>query len=141
MDNIEQVINRIQDTLERHSERLLAVEGKLAKDYQSIMSLLDDVKQLKQASENNSEITQKLVKKVQELDETFTTFMTEMQKAEQDKALRDAGLKKQLSRQNKLLIFAIVLSSAALVYSTIQNGTTAGAVTTILSLLTKTWGL
>lgn len=141
MENIDQVINRIENTLERHSERLTTIEGKLARDYQSIMSLLEDVKQLKQASENNSAITAKLVTKVQELDKNFTDFMNEMKESEESRKLRDISLKKQLSRQNKLLIIAIILSTAALVYSTIQNGTTAGAVTTILSLMTKTWGI
>jgi len=141
MENVDQVITRIENTLERHSERLTTIEGKLARDYQSIMSLLEDVKQLKEASQANSEITQNLVTKVQDLEKSFTTFMKEMRQAEQDRLLRDTGLKKQLSRQNKLLIIAIVLSSAALIYSTIQNGTTAGAVTTILSILSKTWGL
>ena len=141
MENVDATITIIRDTLERHSQRLLTIEGKLASDYQNIMTLLKSVEQLKAASDANSQMTENLALKVQTLEDSFSTFMEEINGAEQERLLRDVGIKKSLSRQNKLLIFAIVLSSAALIYSTIQNGTTAGAVTTIMSILTKTWGL
>ena len=141
MENVDATITIIRDTLERHSQRLLTIEGKLASDYQNIMTLLKSVEQLKAASDANSQMTENLALKVQTLEDSFSTLIEEINKAEQERLLRDVGIKKSLSRQNKLLIFAIVLSSAALIYSTIQNGTTAGAVATILSILTKTWGL
>ena len=56
MENIEEIIKRMETTLERHSERFVIIEGKLANDYKSIASLVNDVQMLKEASETNSKV-------------------------------------------------------------------------------------
>lgn len=137
MENIDEVIKRIETTLERHSQRFVIIEGKLANDYQSISSLLKDVKNLKEAYETNSAVISELAQKVNDMETSFNDFTKSMQKAQESQELRDIALKKQTGKHNKLLIGAIVLSIAALIYSTVQNGTIASAVTTILSLATK----
>lgn len=137
MDNLDQKIATIESTLERHSERILKIEGKLEKDYQSILSLLHDVKQLKEATDANAAITSQLVQKVQELDTTFSEFMKKMERAQTDQELKVLGIKQMLSKTNKLLWAAIVLSIGALVYATIRDGNIAGAITTLTGLITK----
>lgn len=137
MDNLDQKIATIESTLERHSERILKIEGKLEKDYQSILSLLHDVKQLKEATDANAAITSQLVQKVQELDTTFSEFMKKMERAQADQELKVLGIKQMLSKMNKLLWAAIVLSIGALVYSTIRDGNIAGAITTLTGLISK----
>lgn len=137
MENIDQRIATIEATIERHSERILKIEGKLENDYKAIIALVNDVKKLKDALEANAQITSKLVQKVQELDNAFTDFMQKMEKAQADQELKALGISKMLKKQNKLLWAAIVLSVGALVYSTIQNGNIAGAVTTLMGLITK----
>lgn len=137
MENNNEDIKRIEATLERHSERLLLIEGRLSNDYKAISSLVVDVKNLKTESENNSEVINQLAQKVNDMETSFNDFTKSMQKAQESQELRDIALKKQTGKHNKLLIGAIVLSIAALIYSTVQNGTIASAVTTILSLATK----
>ena len=137
MENIEEIIKRMETTLERHSERFVIIEGKLANDYKSIASLVNDVQMLKEASETNSKVISEVAKKVNEMDTSFKALTEQMTKAQEGQELRDIALKKQMSKHNKILIGTIIVAVTALVYATIQNGTLASAVTTILSLATK----
>ena len=137
MENIEQKIATIEATLERHSQRILSIEGKLENDYKSIIALLNDVKQLKAASDANAQITAQLVQKVQELDSSFADFMDKMRDAQAEQDLKVLGISKMMKKQNKLLWAAIFASVGAVVYSTIQNGNVAGAVTTLIGLISK----
>ena len=137
MENIEEIIKRMETTLERHSERFVIIEGKLANDYKSIASLVNDVQMLKEASETNSKVISEVAKKVNEMDTSFKALTEQMTKAQEGQELRDIVLKKQMSKHNKILIGTIIVAVTALVYATIQNGTLASAVTTILSLATK----
>lgn len=137
MDNIDETIKRIETTLERHSERLVLMEGRLANDYKAITSLVADVKNLKAESEANSKVISGLAQKVNEMEKAFKDFTESMTKAQESQELRDIALKKQMGKHNKILIGAILVSITALIYATIQNGTIASAVTTILSLAAK----
>lgn len=137
MENIEQRIATIESTLERHSQRILSIEGKLENDYKSILALLNDVKQLKEASDANAQITAQLVQKVQELDSSFADFMEKMREATTDQELKVLGITKMLKRQNKLLWVAIFASVGAVTYSSIKSGNIASAVTTLVSLISK----
>ena len=103
MDNIEQLIATIEATLRQHEDRISKVEGKLEKDYNSIMSLIEDVQQLKEASQANSEMTARLITKVAELETSFNAFMEKMQKVEAEQDLKFVGIMKKLDKQNKLL--------------------------------------
>ena len=120
MDNIDQRIEKIENTLERHSERLLKVESKLEKDYTAIMALIEDVKALKAASQANSEMTARLISKVQELDTAFNDFMERVQKYEESNDLKYVGIIKKLDKQNKLLWAAIVIAVGSVIYATIR---------------------
>lgn len=137
MENIDQRIATIEATLERHSQRILNIEGKLENDYKSIQLLLSDVKQLKAASDANAQITSELVRKVAELDSAFTDFMQKMSEAQAEQDLKVLGISKMMKKQNKLLWVAIFASVGAVVYSTIRNGNIAGAVTTLIGLISK----
>ncbi len=137
MENIDQRIATIEATLERHSQRILNIEGKLENDYKSIQLLLSDVKQLKAASDANAQITSELVKKVAELDSAFSDFMQKMTEAQAEHDLKVLGISKMMKKQNKLLWVAIFASVGAVVYSTIRNGNIAGAVTTLIGLISK----
>lgn len=135
MDNIDQRIETIEKTLERHSERLLTVERKLEKDYTAIMALIEDVKQLKEASQANSEMTAKLITKVAELEKSFTDFMEKVQTFEAAQDLKYVGIMKQLSKQSKLLWLAIAVAAGSIIYATIRDGNIASALTTVVGLL------
>lgn len=127
---LEQRIEKIENTLERHSDRLVNIEGKLANDYKSIMTLLDDVKNLR---EQNA-ITQK---KVETLEEKVDKFITKLDRMDCDQKARDASTMKELKSQKRWLAAALIISLAAIIYSTVQNGTTASAITTLVGILTK----
>ena len=137
MDNIDQRIEKIENTLERHSERLLKVESKLEKDYTAIMALIEDVKALKAASQANSEMTARLISKVQELDTAFNDFMERVQKYEESNDLKYVGIIKKLDKQNKLLWAAIVIAVGSVIYATIRDGNIASALTAVVSVLAK----
>ena len=135
MDNIEQLITTIEATLRSHEDRISKVEGKLEKDYTSIMSLIEDVKQLKEASQANSEMTARLITKVAELETSFNAFMEKMQKLEAEQDLKFVGIIKKLDKQNKLLWLAIAVAVGSIIYATIRDGNIASALTTVVGLL------
>lgn len=137
MENIEQRVATIEATIERHSQRILTIEGKLENDYTAIQSLISDVKSLKEASDANAQVTAQLIKKVTELENTFQDFMEKMGESQAEQELKTLGISKMLKKQGKLLWVAIFASVGAVVYSTIQNGNVAGAVTTLISLISK----
>ena len=137
MDNIEQLIATIEATLKSHEDRISKVEGKLEKDYNSIMSLIEDVQQLKEASQANSEMTARLITKVAELETSFNAFMEKMQKVEAEQDLKFIGIIKKLDKQNKLLWVAIAVAVGAIIYATIRDGSIASALTTVVGLLAK----
>jgi chromosome segregation ATPase len=128
--DIDQRLDNIERTIERHSDRLATIEGKLANDYKSIMTLLDDVKNLR---EQNA-LT---MRKVETLEEKVDTFIQKLDKLTEDQKARDASLSKTMKSLRNWMMVALVLSSAAIIYSTIQNGTTASAITTLVGILTK----
>lgn len=127
---LEQRIEKIENTLERHSERLVTIEGKLANDYKSIMTLLEDVKSLR---EQNA-LT---MRKVETLEEKVDKFLSKLERMETDQKARDASTMKELKSQKRWLCAALIISLAAIIYSTVQNGTTASAITTLVGILTK----
>ena len=135
MDNIEQLIATIEATLKSHEDRISKVEGKLEKDYTSIMALIEDVKQLKEASQANSEMTARLITKVAELETSFNAFMEKMQKLEAEQDLKFVGIIKKLDKQNKLLWLAIAVAVGSIIYATIRDGNIASALTTVVGLL------
>ena len=135
MDNIEQLITTIEATLRSHEDRISKVEGKLEKDYTSIMSLIEDVKQLKEASQANSEMTARLITKVAELETSFNTFMEEVAQFEAAQDLKYVGIIKKLDKQNKLLWVAIAVAVGSIIYATIRDGNIASALTTVVGLL------
>lgn len=135
MDNIEQLIATIEATLRSHEDRISKVEGKLEKDYTSIMSLIEDVQQLKEASQANSEMTARLITKVAELETSFNAFMEKMQKVEAEQDLKFVGIIKKLDKQNKLLWLAIAVAVGSIIYATIRDGNIASALTTVVGLL------
>ena len=135
MDNIEQLITTIEATLRSHEDRISKVEGKLEKDYTSIMSLIEDVQQLKEASQANSEMTARLITKVAELETSFNAFMEKMQKLEAEQDLKFVGIMKKLDKQNKLLWLAIAVAVGSIIYATIRDGNIASALTTVVGLL------
>ena len=135
MDNIEQLIATIEATLKSHEDRISKVEGKLEKDYTSIMALIEDVKQLKEASQANSEMTARLITKVAELETSFNAFMEKMQKVEAEQDLKFVGIIKKLDKQNKLLWLAIAVAVGSIIYATIRDGNIASALTTVVGLL------
>ena len=137
MDNIEQLIATIEATLRQHEDRISKVEGKLEKDYTSIMSLIEDVQQLKEASQANSEMTARLITKVAELETSFNAFMEKMQKVEAEQDLKFIGIIKKLDKQNKLLWVAIAVAVGSIIYATIRDGNIASALTTVVGLLAK----
>lgn len=137
MDNIEQLIATIEATLKSHEDRISKVEGKLEKDYASIMSLIEDVQQLKEASQANSELTARLITKVAELETSFNAFMEKMQKVEAEQDLKFIGIIKKLDKQNKLLWLAIAVAVGSIIYATIRDGNIASALTTVVGLLAK----
>lgn len=137
MDNIDQRIETIEKTLDRHSERLLTVERKLEKDYTAIMALIEDVKQLKEASQANSEMTAKLITKVAELEQSFADFMEKVAQFEAAQDLKYVGIIKKLDKQNKLLWLAIAVAVGSVIYATIRDGNIASALTTVVGLLAK----
>ena len=128
--DIDQRLDNIERTIERHSDRLATIEVKLANDYKSIMTLLDDVKNLR---EQNA-LT---MRKVEALEEKVDTFIQKLDKLTEDQKARDASLSKTMKSLRNWMVVALVLSSAAIIYSTIQNGTTASAITTLVGILTK----
>ena len=135
MDNIEQLITTIEATLRSHEDRISKVEGKLEKDYTYIMSLIEDVRQLKEASQANSEMTARLITKVAELETSFNAFMEKMQKLEAEQDLKFVGIMKKLDKQNKLLWLAIAVAVGSIIYATIRDGNIASALTTVVGLL------
>ena len=135
MDNIEQLIATIEATLKSHEDRISKVEGKLEKDYTYIMSLIEDVRQLKEASQANSEMTARLITKVAELETSFNAFMEKMQKVEAEQDLKFVGIIKKLDKQNKLLWLAIAVAVGSIIYATIRDGNIASALTTVVGLL------
>ena len=135
MDNIEQLIATIEATLKSHEDRISKVEGKLEKDYTYIMSLIEDVQQLKEASQANSEMTARLITKVAELETSFNAFMEKMQKVEAEQDLKFVGIIKKLDKQNKLLWLAIAVAVGSIIYATIRDGNIASALTTVVGLL------
>ena len=137
MDNIEQLIATIEATLKSHEDRISKVEGKLEKDYTYIMSLIEDVRQLKEASQANSEMTARLITKVAELETSFNAFMEKMQKLEAEQDLKFVGIIKKLDKQNKLLWLAIAVAVGSVIYATIRDGNIASALTTVVGLLAK----
>ena len=137
MDNIEQLIATIEATLKSHEDRISKVEGKLEKDYNSIMSLIEDVQQLKEASQANSEMTARLITKVAELETSFKTFMEEVAQFEAAQDLKYVGIIKKLDKQNKLLWVAIAVAVGSVIYATIRDGNIASALTTVVGLLTR----
>ena len=137
MENIEQRVATIEATIERHSQRILTIEGKLENDYTAIQSLISDVKSLKEASDANAQVTAQLIKKVTELENTFQDFMEKMGESQAEQELKTLGISKMLKKQGKLLWVAIFASVGAVVYSTIRNGNIAGAVTTLIGLISK----
>lgn len=135
MDNIEQLIATIEATLRSHEDRISKVEGKLEKDYASIMSLIEDVKQLKEASQANSELTARLITKVAELEKSFADFMEKVAQFEAAQDLKYVGIIKKLDKQNKLLWLAIAVAVGSIIYATIRDGNIASALTTVVGLL------
>lgn len=146
MDELEELktrMTRVENTLERHSERFVNIEGKLANDYKAIQSLQNDVKALMCSMENNSKLMKEAMKKMADLESMVETFIAQLEEikrtTEEYKALA-AETRKDLKKNRNALKILAVVSIASLLYSTIQNGTTVSAITSIATAL-KALGL
>lgn len=120
---LNKAINEIRETQNRHSNRLQKIEAKLLNDWNNINKLEADVENLKLEVSRNSDMAQKTMDKVDEMKDGMK--------------LRDIQVTKTMRKQTKWLIITGAVAVIALVYGTIQNGTTASAISTLVTTLAK----
>ncbi len=130
MEDLERRLRTVEDTLERHSTKIMTIEGKLLNDYNNITTLLSDVRNLKE----QGSLTQR---KLEMLESMVSTFIDKVDKMASAQEARDSAVNRSLKRLSRLMVFAVLASLAAVVYATVKNGTTASAITTLVTTLGK----